>query len=75
MMKELEDAMSKPEFIGTTLTHGGKSYTVQEADNYSYKDPIDGSVATKQVKITRIRGNWRIFDFYYCAVVGFEDNI
>ena len=50
MMKEIEDIITKADFVGKTLSHENKSYIVQEADNYSYTDPIDGSVATKQVK-------------------------
>ena len=44
MMKELEDAILEPTFVGKKLGE----YEVEKADNYSYKDPIDGSVATKQ---------------------------
>ena len=49
MMEYIEALISKPEFVGTKLTHENKTYIVKEGDNYSYKDPIDGSVATKQV--------------------------
>lgn len=48
-MTEIETMITKPDFVGKTLSHENKSYVVQEADNYSYTDPIDGSVATKQV--------------------------
>jgi len=33
---------------GSTHSHDGKSYTIKIADDFSYTDPIDGSVATKQ---------------------------
>jgi len=36
------------ELTGTTHSHGGKSYTIKLADDFSYTDPIDGAVATKQ---------------------------
>ena len=32
-----------------TLTSSGKTYTVATADNFSYTDPIDNSVSSKQV--------------------------
>jgi len=34
--------------VGTTHTEAGKTYNVAVADDFSYTDPIDGSVATKQ---------------------------
>ncbi|KAJ8682070.1 hypothetical protein QAD02_017862 [Eretmocerus hayati] len=48
MMEYIEELMKKPDFVGTKLTSQSKTYVVKEADNYSYKDPIDGSVASKQ---------------------------
>ncbi|XP_046629962.1 phosphoglucomutase [Neodiprion virginianus] len=48
MMLELEQHISNPSFKGTKLTNVDKSYVVKHADNYAYKDPIDGSVAQKQ---------------------------
>lgn len=51
MMAKLEERITAAGFKGTKLTNGGKSYTVKHADNYSYTDPIDGSVAQKQVRI------------------------
>ena len=35
--------------MGSVHQHGDKSYIVALADNFGYTDPIDGSVATKQV--------------------------
>lgn len=47
MMNELEGRLSS--LIGQTLTSDdGRKYTVAVADNFSYSDPIDGSVTTKQ---------------------------
>ena len=51
MMKDIEDKIQSPQFIGTKLAYQNKEYVVKEADNYSYKDPIDNSVADKQVKL------------------------
>ncbi|XP_012284194.1 phosphoglucomutase [Orussus abietinus] len=48
LMQDLEAKISQPEFIGTKLTREDKTYVVKKADNYSYTDPIDGSVASKQ---------------------------
>lgn len=52
MMTNLEKHITSPSFKETKLTNGDKAYVVQNADNYSYKDPIDGSVAEKQVRYT-----------------------
>ncbi|XP_011300092.1 phosphoglucomutase [Fopius arisanus] len=48
VMTEIERKIDDPSFKGTKFECGSKIYVVKEADNYSYKDPIDGSVATKQ---------------------------
>lgn len=48
MMTDLENLITKPEFVGREFTNGGKSYKIKTGDNFSYKDPIDASVATKQ---------------------------
>ncbi|XP_015116816.1 phosphoglucomutase [Diachasma alloeum] len=48
VMAEVEAKIQDPSFKGTKLSSGNKVYVVREADNYSYKDPIDGSIATKQ---------------------------
>lgn len=56
MMEELEKKVSSPEYKGVTLSAEGKSFTVQAGDNFEYTDPIDGSVAKKQVILTRMVG-------------------
>ena len=48
-MADLENKLSDPAMIGKTLSHGDKTYTIAKADNFEYTDPIDGSVAKKQV--------------------------
>ncbi|CAH1713979.1 unnamed protein product [Chironomus riparius] len=48
MMTDLENLITKPEFVGKEFSNGGKIYKVKLGDNFSYKDPIDGSVATNQ---------------------------
>lgn len=48
MMTDLEKLITKPDFVGREFSNGGKSYKVKIGDNFSYTDPIDGSVATKQ---------------------------
>ncbi|KAL7049151.1 hypothetical protein ACKWTF_003615 [Chironomus riparius] len=48
MMTDLENLITKPEFVGKEFSNGGKTYKVKLGDNFSYKDPIDGSVATNQ---------------------------
>jgi len=50
MMQELEAKITDPSFVGSELKAktSGKSFTVKEAANFSYTDPIDGSVSKKQ---------------------------
>jgi phosphoglucomutase len=48
MMADLETLITKPEFVGREFSNGGKTYKVKLGDNFSYVDPIDKSVATKQ---------------------------
>ncbi|XP_032787395.1 phosphoglucomutase-1 [Daphnia magna] len=48
MMNDLESLMNEPSFIGSTHEFEGKSFIVALADNFSYTDPIDGSISTKQ---------------------------
>lgn len=48
MMATLEQTITDPTFSGRSFSAGGKSYTVKLGDNFSYNDPIDKSVSTKQ---------------------------
>ncbi|XP_030384942.1 phosphoglucomutase [Scaptodrosophila lebanonensis] len=48
MMATMEKSITAAGFVGKTFASGGKSYKVKEADNFSYTDPVDKSVATKQ---------------------------
>ncbi|XP_050664681.1 phosphoglucomutase isoform X1 [Leptidea sinapis] len=48
MMRELERRMTAPGFVGSTFVSGEKSYVVALADDFSYMDPVDRSVAMKQ---------------------------
>lgn len=38
-----------PGYVGMTMKSEGYSFQIVCADNYEYKDPIDGSVAKNQV--------------------------
>lgn len=49
MMTNLEKTITGSAFIGKEYSHGGKTYKVKVADNFSYTDPVDKSVSTKQV--------------------------
>jgi phosphoglucomutase len=49
MMEALEQKMTEPKFLGQEFSHGVKTYKVRLADNFSYNDPIDKSISTKQV--------------------------
>ena len=51
MMEELRRQVDSGSLLGKTFAEGGKSYTVETADDFSYTDPIDGSVAKKQVAL------------------------
>lgn len=48
MVASMEKTITNPSFMGRDFTYGGKTYKVQVADNFSYNDPIDKSVSTKQ---------------------------
>uniref|UniRef100_A0A182PTN1 phosphoglucomutase (alpha-D-glucose-1,6-bisphosphate-dependent) n=1 Tax=Anopheles epiroticus TaxID=199890 RepID=A0A182PTN1_9DIPT len=48
MMDTLEKTITDPAFVGKELSAGGKTYKVKLGDNFSYNDPIDKSVSTKQ---------------------------
>lgn len=48
MMSQLEAKVTTANFKGQTLSAAGQSFTVEAADNFEYKDPIDGSIAKKQ---------------------------
>ncbi|KAL8570025.1 Phosphoglucomutase-1 [Nucella lapillus] len=48
MMAGLESFIANPANQKKRLTSGGKSYTVATMDNFSYTDPVDGSVSTNQ---------------------------
>jgi hypothetical protein len=52
MMRKLEQTVTSPGYIGTQLTHESKSYVVKLADNFHYEDPVDGSIAARQVRST-----------------------
>uniref|UniRef100_A0A1Q3FKJ2 phosphoglucomutase (alpha-D-glucose-1,6-bisphosphate-dependent) n=1 Tax=Culex tarsalis TaxID=7177 RepID=A0A1Q3FKJ2_CULTA len=48
MMATLEKTITDPAFTGRDFSAGGKTYKVRLGDNFSYNDPIDKSVSTKQ---------------------------
>lgn len=50
MINTLEKTIAAPTFVGKEYSSGGKTYKVKVADNFSYTDPVDKSVSTKQVK-------------------------
>lgn len=49
MMTTLEKTITDPAFIGKEYLSGGKTYKTKIGDNFSYVDPVDKSVSTKQV--------------------------
>ncbi|ESP05168.1 hypothetical protein LOTGIDRAFT_102562 [Lottia gigantea] len=48
MMENLNNLISSPTIINKEYSHDGKSYTVAQADNFCYTDPIDKSVSKNQ---------------------------
>lgn len=51
MMDKLEKTITDPAFIGKEYSSGGKTYKTKIGDNFSYVDPVDKSVSTKQVRM------------------------
>lgn len=49
MMTAMETFITSSSFTGRSFSFGGKTYKVKIADNFSYNDPIDKSISTKQV--------------------------
>ncbi|XP_050333006.1 phosphoglucomutase [Bactrocera neohumeralis] len=48
MIATMEKNITDPSFVGKSFTSGDKTYKVKVADNFSYTDPVDKSLATKQ---------------------------
>ena len=48
-MADLDVLVVDPSFKGKSFSQGDKTFVVAQSDNYSYTDPIDGSVSKKQV--------------------------
>lgn len=53
MMLELEKKVTNPAMKGQEIVFGSKVYVFQQADNFEYCDPIDESVTTNQVILTK----------------------
>lgn len=60
MIATLEKSIANPEFVGKEYTSGGKTYKVKVADNFSYTDPVDKSVSTKQASSALQRAGWQL---------------
>lgn len=69
MMDKLEKTITDPAFIGKEYSSGGKTYKTKIGDNFSYVDPVDKSVSTKQVRIFFFAFSLNIIIF--CSVIGF----
>lgn len=48
MIATMEKNITDPSFVGKSFSSGDKTYKVKVADNFSYTDPVDKSLATKQ---------------------------
>ncbi|CAD6563636.1 MAG: Phosphoglucomutase-2 [Tremellales sp. Tagirdzhanova-0007] len=62
MMTHLRKLFTSPDFKGSSLkaSTSNTTFKVAEADDFSYKDPIDGSVSTKQGLYIRFEDGSRI---------------
>lgn len=58
MIEVLRKAVEDSSLVNKTLTGGSgkeqKSYQVKSTDDFSYTDPIDGSLTSKQVVLQRL---------------------
>lgn len=54
MIAELESACASQKLNKQSFSAEGKTYTVAKADNFEYIDPVDKSVASKQVSLNCI---------------------
>lgn len=54
MIAVLEKTIAEASFVGRVYSSEGKTYKVKIADNFSYTDPVDKSVSTKQVAHSQI---------------------
>ena len=50
MMTNLRQLIQDPAYSGKAFSQGDKSFTVAKIDDFEYTDPIDKSVAKKQVR-------------------------
>lgn len=48
MIATMEKLITDPSFVGKSFSAEGQTYKVKVADNFSYTDPVDKSVANKQ---------------------------
>lgn len=55
MIADLEGAIASQKLNKQSFSAEGKSYTVALADNFHYEDPVDKSVASKQVRVIFIK--------------------
>lgn len=64
MLKRLEGMCLSNELVNKTFTtsYGNKQFTVKLMDNFSYKDPVDGSYTEKQgIRIIFTDGSRLVF--------------
>lgn len=62
MMSHLRELFASSDFVGKSLnaTSSSASFTVAEADDFSYTDPIDGSVSKRQGLYIKFKDGSRI---------------
>ena len=49
MMDHLATLIASPDIVGKEYSDGGRAFKIAKADDFSYKDPVDSSVAKNQV--------------------------
>lgn len=54
MIADLESAIASQKLNKQSFSAEGKTYIVALADNFHYEDPVDKSVASKQVGVVFI---------------------
>jgi phosphoglucomutase len=75
MMENLNKKADDGSLKGQTFTSGGKSYKVAITDNFSYTDPIDKSIAKKQVGKTYYDGSQVIVNQVTPILIGIEKGL
>ncbi|OQV25571.1 Phosphoglucomutase-1 [Hypsibius exemplaris] len=62
MMEQLTNLLNAPDTVGKEFLDGGRTFKISKADNFSYKDPVDNSLAENQgIRILFVDGSRIVF--------------